>query len=123
MQSANIVDNIKKRKLEERTKLHVRNKVFGIEKRVQHFIGKCLVSFVKIVVQGKELTVKIHEIPKEIKPTVVSIQLGNKIFWKYPGEKEGLNNRTILYQYDGEYFLKILKGGSIKKIISIAKLV
>ena len=123
MESANIVDIIKKRKLKERTIQSVKNKVFGIKKYGQGVVGKILVSFVNIVVQGKELIVKIHEVPGKMKPTVVSIQLGDKTLWKYTcGSKEDLDCRTILY-HNGEYFLKISKGESIKEIISVADLV
>ncbi|MCD4705616.1 hypothetical protein K8R61_00865 [bacterium] len=124
MESANILDIIKKRKSEKRMSPSVRKKIFGIEIYSQHFIRKVLVSFIKIVAQEKELTIKVHEIPNEMKPAVISIQIGNEIIWKYScGNKEDLNERTILYQYQDEYLLKILKGGSTKNVISVTGLV
>ena len=123
MESANIADILNKKRLGKRISPPVRKKVFGIETCAQRFIGIILVSFIKIVVLKKELTVNIYEISKEIKPTVISIQLGDETLWEYPrGSTEDLDCRTILH-YDQEYLLMILKDEKIKEIILVADLV
>lgn len=100
-----------------------RNGVFGFEICSQHFVGVIHVFFIKIVIQKKKLIIRIHEIPDEIKPTVVNVQFANKIIWEYSGGKESLDNRTILSQHDGEYFLETFEKGEIVEKIPVADLI